>query len=119
MKGAVAIRGDGGQDGPDTEEDQMSFFKRLFGGGEATEADPGEAKTTAEIQHAGFTIRAQPYKAEGGYQTAGIVSNGEGEHKREHRFIRADRFPAIEDATDFALRKGRQLVDEQGERMFR
>lgn len=94
----------------------MSFFKRLFGGGSA---EPEQPKTTAEAEHAGFTIHAQPYKAEGGWQTAGIVSKGEGEHRREHRFIRADRFPAIEDATEFALRKGRQLVDEQGERMFR
>jgi hypothetical protein len=119
MKGAVAFRAPGRQDGADTEEDQMSFFKRLFGGGAAAESNPGEAKTTAEVEHAGFTIRAQPYKAEGGYQTAGIVSKGEGENRREHRFIRADRFPVIEDATEFALRKGRQLVDEQGERMFR
>lgn len=98
----------------------MSFWKRLFGGGDRSPAQPAEPRTTAEIEHNGFVIRAQPYPAEGGhYQTAGTVAKGEGEARREHRFVRADRFPTIDDATEFSLRKGRQLVDEQGERMFR
>ncbi|TDR94707.1 HlyU family transcriptional regulator [Enterovirga rhinocerotis] len=96
----------------------MSFWKRIFGGG-ADDKEPGAPTTTAEVEHNGFTILAQPYKAEGGYQTAGLVTKGEGEARREHRFVRADRFPSLDDATEFSLRKGRQLVDEQGERMFR
>ena len=97
----------------------MSIWKRLFGAKPAV-AEPGEAKVTARAEHAGFTIEARPYRAEGGqYQTAGTVSKGEGEARREHRFVRADRFPTVEDATEFSLRKGRQLVDEQGEKMFR
>lgn len=97
----------------------MSMWKRLFGGGSAPQ-EPETPKTTARAEHEGFTIEAQPYRAEGGqYQTAGVVAKGEGEARREHRFVRADRFPSIEDATEFSLRKGRQLIDEQGERMFR
>lgn len=97
----------------------MSFWKRLFRGSAAS-AKPTEPKTTARAEHAGFLIEAQPYRAEGGhYQTAGIVSKGEGEARREHRFVRADSFPTIEDASDFALRKGRQLIDEQGDKMFK
>ena len=37
---------------------------------------------------------------------------------KEHRFIRADRFASLDDAVSVALSKGRQLVDEQGERLF-
>lgn len=96
----------------------MSIWKRIFGGG-AAGPESDAPKTTGEIEHNGFKILAQPYKAEGGYQTAGLVTKGEGEAKREHRFVRADRFPSLDDATEFSLRKGRQLVDEQGERMFR
>lgn len=97
----------------------MSFWKRIFGGGSAPK-EPAEPQTTAEIEHHGFTIRAQPYLAEGGqYQTAGIVLHGVGEGRRQHRFVRADRFPTLDDATEFSLRKGCQLVDEQGERMFK
>lgn len=96
----------------------MSFWTRLFGGG--TSAETGPAKPTAEIEHGGFTIRAEPYRAEGGqFQTAGTVVKVVDGETREHRFVRADRFAGVEDATQFALAKGRQLVDEQGERLFR
>lgn len=96
----------------------MSFWTRLFGGGKPAETGP--AKPTAEIEHGGFTIRAEPYRAEGGqFQTAGTVVKAIDGEVREHRFVRADRFAGVEDATQFALSKGRQLVDEQGERLFR
>jgi len=95
----------------------MSFLKRLFsGGGEKPEPSAAVAK---EIEHKGFLIRATPYKAEGGqYQTCGVVSKEIGGAVKEHRFIRADRFAALDDAVDISLKKGQQLVDEQGERMF-
>ena len=38
--------------------------------------------------------------------------------KREHRFIRADRHTSYDDAVEFSLSKARQLVDQQGERIF-
>jgi hypothetical protein len=98
----------------------MSFFKRLFGLASPDRQETGPAKPTAEVEHKGFTVRAEPYKAEGGqYQTAGTVLKDVGGEVREHRFIRADRFATLDDATEFSLQKGRQLVDEQGERMFR
>ena len=97
----------------------MSFWTKLFGGGRAP-AETGPAKPVAETEHDGFTIRAEPYKAEGGqFQTAGTVVKVVDGETKEHRFVRADRFGSIEDAAQFSLQKGRQLVDEQGERMFR
>lgn len=95
----------------------MSFLKRLFGGGgESAEPSAAAAK---EIEHKGFLVRATPYKAEGGqYQTCGVVSKEIGGVVKEHRFIRADRFAALDDAVDISLKKGQQLVDEQGERIF-
>lgn len=96
----------------------MSFWTRLFGGAKLPET--GSTKPTAEIEHSGFTIRAEPYRAEGGqFQTAGTIVKVVDGETREHRFVRADRFAGIEDATQFALSKGRQIVDEQGERLFR
>lgn len=38
--------------------------------------------------------------------------------RKEHRFIRADRFPSIDLAADHAIRKGRQIIDEMGEHIF-
>jgi hypothetical protein len=95
----------------------MSFLKRLFGSSSGGERSGGAV--AKEIEHKGFIIRATPYKAEGGqYQTCGVVSKEIGGVVKEHRFIRADRFAALDDAIDISLKKGQQLVDEQGERMF-
>lgn len=95
----------------------MSFWKKLFGGGASGAGDAAPAAKSVEYN--GFVIRAAPYKSEGQFQTAGSIEKEIGGERKEHRFIRADRFPSFEDAVEFALAKGRQIVDEQGERMFR
>jgi hypothetical protein len=95
----------------------MSFLKNLFGiGGKSGDASsPGVAK---ETEHKGFTIRATPYKEGGQYQTAGIITKDVDGTVKEHKFVRADRFSSLDEAADCALMKGRQIVDEQGERLF-
>jgi hypothetical protein len=95
----------------------MSFLKRLFGAGSAPAAGP--AKPAAEMEHRGFTILAEPYPAEGGqFQTAGTILKVIDGVTREHRFVRADRFGSLDAAADMALSKGRQIIDEQGDRLF-
>lgn len=98
----------------------MSFFKKLFGGGSSNEEAGGqaEAKSMKEVEHKGFMIRATPFKAEGQFQTCGVITKEVGGVMKEHRFIRADRFASIDDAVDVAIRKGQQVIDEQGERIF-
>ncbi|MBZ9853275.1 hypothetical protein LB566_05655 [Mesorhizobium sp. CA13] len=97
----------------------MSFLKRLFGGGGGDEAaEPKSAAPAKQVEHKGFTISATPYKADGQYQTCGVVSKDVDGVLKEHRFIRADRFAGLDDAVDISIKKGIQLVDEQGERMF-
>jgi hypothetical protein len=92
----------------------MSFFKKLFGG----KADAGAAVSAASEDYAGFTLVAVPYKVEGGYQLSGIISKEIDGAVKEHRFVRADRLPSLDEAGQFTLRKARQLVDEQGEKLF-
>ncbi len=94
----------------------MSFLKRLFGGG--GEPEKSEPKVAGEVEHKGFIIRATPFKEGGQYQTCGVVVREIDGAVKEHRFIRADRFASLDDAVSVALSKGRQLVDEQGERLF-
>jgi hypothetical protein len=95
----------------------MSFLKRLFGGGgdSDTAAPPSEAR---KMEHKGFTIAATPYKEGGQFQTCGVISKVVEGTSREHRFIRADRFQSQDEAVEFTFRKGCQIVDEQGERLF-
>ena len=94
----------------------MSFWKKLFGGG-AGDAHAGDAPARS-AEHKGYTIEAKPYPEGGQYQVAGTISKLMGEAKKEHRFIRADRFPTQDEAADFALMKGRQIIDQQGDRIF-
>lgn len=96
----------------------MSFLKRLFGGGSSEAAAPGPGAPAKQVEHNGFTISATPFKADGQYQTSGIVSKTIDGEVKEHRFIRADRFAGLDDAVDVSIRKGMQIVDEQGDRMF-
>ena len=93
----------------------MSFWKSLFGGGSAAES---EGKPGAPVEYNGFTIRAAPYKSDGQYQTAGIIEKDVGGMRKEHKFIRADRHASLDDAVEFSLSKAKQIVDQQGERMF-
>lgn len=93
----------------------MSFFKSLFGrrGGAAPETAPAK-----EIEHNGFLIRATPYKEGGQWQLCGVVVKEVGGEVKEHRFIRAERFPSLDDAIEMTFVKGRQLVEQSGERVF-
>jgi len=94
----------------------MSFWKSLFGGGSSESA--GEGQPSAPVEYNGFTIRAAPHKAEGQYQTCGIVEKEVNGVRKEHKFIRADRHASYDDAVEFSLAKARQIVDQMGERMF-
>ena len=96
----------------------MSFLKRLFGGGGEAAAEPKSAAPAKQVEHKGFLISATPYKNEGQYQTCGVVSKEIDGVMKEHKFIRADRFAGLDDAVDISIKKGMQLVDEQGERIF-
>jgi len=91
----------------------MSFLKKLFGGGAAAEPAP-----QASVEYEGFTIRAVPYASEGQYQTAGEIEKEIDGVKRQHKFIRAERHGSLEEATSFSLMKARQIIDQQGERIF-
>jgi hypothetical protein len=92
----------------------MSFLKKLFGGGGAK----AEPKTTASIEHKGYRIEAQPFVEGGQYQVAGLISKDIDGVLKTHRFVRADRCASADDATQITLAKGRQIVDQNGDRVF-
>lgn len=95
----------------------MSFLKSLFGLAPKTPAAPtGPLKT---IEHNGFTIHATPYPEGGQHQLCGVVEKIVDGETRSHRFVRADRFPVLDEAVEFTLVKGRQLVDQEGDALFR
>ena len=88
-----------------------ALLGRLFGG---ARAEPlGEA-----VEYNGYRIRPAPYRRQGQYQTCGIIEKEIGGERKEHRFIRAEMHPSREAAIAFAITKARQIIDEQGERLF-
>jgi hypothetical protein len=94
-----------------------SLWARLTGaGGESAPAEPPRLEA---IEYNGFRIRPAPYKAAGGYQTAGTIEKDFPEGMKEHAFIRAETHPSLDEAAAFAIAKGKQIIDQQGERVFK
>lgn len=91
----------------------MSFWKNLFGGGEAKEAAPAPGE-----EYKGFTIRATPMSVGSEYQLAGRIEKEVDGELKVHDFVRADRLSSRDEAASFALAKARQIIDEQGNGLF-
>lgn len=96
----------------------MTFLKSLFGGNGEDKTE-GAGKVLAEEEYKGFTIRATEMKAGGEFQLSGVIEKTVGGELKTHRFIRADRLGSQEQAAQLGLAKARQIIDEQGERLFR
>jgi hypothetical protein len=90
----------------------MSFWKSLFGG--TASAVPASKPE----DYNGFTIVAAPYAAEGQFQVAGVISKDIDGVRKEHRFVRADRFTSATEAAEFSVTKARQIIDQNGDRIF-
>jgi hypothetical protein len=96
----------------------MSFLKTLsswFSGRPTSAA--AEAPMDA-VEYKGYRIRPAPYRSDGQFQTAGTIEKDFPEGMREHRFVRAETHAGREDAANFAVSKGKQIIDEQGDRIF-
>ena len=97
----------------------MSFLKKLFGVGAsgASKALPERSET-----YEGFEIRATPYEEEGKYQLCGVISREVDGVRREHRYVRADRFSTVDDAIEMTrrasgcLRVGSRRLEALGSR---
>ncbi len=93
----------------------MSFLSKLFGLG----GTPKEAPSAPTQQYEGYTIAATPFEDGGRFQLCGIITKEIGGEVKEHRFIRADKLGSMEDAVSMTFFKGRQIIDQMGEDVFR
>ena len=96
----------------------MSFWKNLFGGGSSS-AEPEGDKVLGEESHKGFLIKAIEMKAGSELQLAGTIEKEVSGELKICRFVRADRMTSRDDLIVLAIAKGRQIIDEQGEAIFR
>jgi hypothetical protein len=88
------------------------FLSKLFGG-----KGGGENAAEAE-EYRGHRIRPAPFAAGGQYQTAGFIEKEIGGTLKTYRFVRVDKHTSREDAVALTLIKGRQIIDEQGDRIY-
>lgn len=91
-----------------------SLATRLFG---AAPSAGGEAPMDA-VEYKGYRIRPAPYQATGGFQTAGTIEKDFPEGTKEHRFVRAETHPSRDDAAQFSVSKGKQIIDQRGDGIF-
>ena len=91
------------------------FLSRLFGGsgGEAA------AEASAPEDYKGYSIVAAPKRDGSQWLTAGSISKEIDGETKTHEFIRADRHGDKDSAATFSLTKARQIIDEQGDTVFR
>lgn len=97
----------------------MSFLKRLFGLGNSEQGNGKAQPEPVSSEHKGFIILATPFAEAGQFQTCGLIRKEIDGVLQEHKFIRADRFASMDDAVNITLIKARQIIDEQGDGMFR
>ena len=93
-----------------------SFFSKLFGGG--SDKGPTTPERSAPVTYEGLTIQAAPILAEGQWRLAGVIIKQTEDGNLERNYLRADLFASREEAETFSLRKGHQIIDEQGTRLF-
>ncbi|EBA12930.1 HlyU family transcriptional regulator [Roseobacter sp. CCS2] len=85
----------------------MALFSKLFGGGKTPE--PPAAETYKD-----FDITPEPQKESGGWRLAAKIERD----GQEHLLIRSDVLQTKEQADDASIAKAKQMIDEQGTRLF-
>jgi hypothetical protein len=70
------------------------------------------------VEYKGYRIRPTPYWSNGHYQTSGTIEKDTADGVKKHEFIRADTYASRDDAIAFSITKAKQLIDQQGDRMF-
>jgi hypothetical protein len=92
----------------------MDALRNLFrsGGG------AGEAAAET-VEYHGYRITPAPQRQGSGWNTAGVIAKTFDDGVKEHRFIRVDTHASKDDAIAFSITKAQQIIDEQGDRIFR
>ncbi len=91
----------------------MSLFSKLFGGG-------GKSEPEARVEtYEGFRISARPIAEGNSYRICALIEKEVDGETLSHELIRADTVQSAEDARAMSVRKAKQAIDEQGERLLR
>ena len=86
----------------------MSWLSKIFGGGGSN------AAATVPETYKDFSITPQPQRDANGWRIAALIEKD----GKSHTLIRADLLESFDAAAEASIRKGKQMIDEQGERLF-
>ena len=90
----------------------MSILSKLFGGGEPSK--PSGPDDT----YNGFKIFAEPGKEGSRFRVGARIEKEIGGDVKTHTLIRADVLESRDLAVEVSVAKARQVIDEQGDRLF-
>ena len=76
-------------------------------------------KSGRAVEYKGYTIRPEPRREGSQWLTAGVITKQFADEVKEQHFIRADKHGGKEAAEDFSITKAKQIIDEQGDKLFR
>ena len=96
----------------------MSFLSKLFGGGDKAASTPAGDKVLDQESYKDFVIKAVEMRAGSEYQLAGTIEKEIDGDLKSYKFVLADRMSSKDDLIAMALGKGRQIIDEQGDKIF-
>ncbi|MCH9672851.1 MAG: transcriptional activator HlyU [Gammaproteobacteria bacterium] len=96
----------------------MGLFSKLFGRTRSGGETPDPSAQAASMAYEGYMICATPQSAGDQWRLAGFIRCETDSGALERHFIRADMFSSRDEAERFALRKGQQIIDEQGADLF-
>ncbi|MCY4334565.1 MAG: HlyU family transcriptional regulator [Litoreibacter sp.] len=90
----------------------MSLFSKLFGGSKDKASEP------QSVEHKGFKITPSPMREGQRLRLCALIEKGEGDAVQTHNLVRADVLDSHEAAAEAAIAKAKQVIDEQGDRLF-
>ena len=89
----------------------MSLFKKLFGG------SPPPEPTVEEYE--GYRITAEPQREGNDYRVGARIEKDVDGQTLTHSLIRADTMSDLSDAEAASISKAKQMIDQQGDKIFR
>jgi hypothetical protein len=92
----------------------MDALRNLFRSG----GEPAQVAAQA-VEYHGYRITPAPQRQASGWNTAGVIAKTFDDGVKEHRFVRVDTHANKDDAVAFSITKAQQIIDEQGDRIFR
>ena len=91
----------------------MSLFSKLFGGGSG-----GRSTEPEPVDHKGFRITPTLIPEGNRFRLSARIDKEVGGETKTHTLVRADVLDDRETAERVAIDKAKQVIEEQGDRLF-